>query len=125
MKVIDKKIIYEIGDYIFVKKDAHKIESHIAYTPSMHKYLGATVLVTIARTDDDFLRVNDPEGGRWLFDPRWVRPATQEEIDKMEEPLIVGDGSHNVVIKGTNLFVGCQKIEKEQFLRIGKKMEWI
>jgi len=123
MKVIEGKIIYEPGDFVVVHPKADEIMKSISFVNSMKIFLGKTVHINYV--DKVSARISDGVYS-WYFGMEAIRPATQEEITEyLENRLIVGDGSYLVEVKGEELYVGCQKIEKEQFIKIGKRMGWI
>ena len=115
MKYENKKIVYEAGDWIAVKVGAQPLEiklindvryGQIYYDKSEEYCIG-----------------NIPD------DSKNVRPATQEEIDKAEDKIMIGEyevefwtgvGKFYEKIK-----VGCVTVSKDLFLKIGKKAGWL
>ena len=117
----NNKIIYDCGDWVTQTGDGYDFIPH-------------TTQVTDIRDNEVWVK-NNIGTGNYLSSKRHnekFRPATQEEIDKVEDKIMVGeyvvefegygDGSAN-----GNIFikVGCVRVSKELFLKIGKKAGWI
>ena len=119
MKYIDNKIVYEVGDWI------------VGHTEECGR-------ITRIRKDGKYLYYNVDGAGDHSSYPESSRPATQEEIDKVEQPIMVG--GYEVQFKGyypegekdmdlgnlkcTKIIVGCIEINKETFLKIKQKAGW-
>ena len=122
MKYENNKIVYEVGDWVYIRRGAVGCQ-------------GADGKVGVVVNDkntngmhisDDGINVNI-KGGVWRIDGDF-RPATQEEIDKAikaieDAPIMIG--SYEVRFFGNYIGVGCQTIDKEKFIEIGKKANWI
>ena len=120
MKYVNNKIVYEVGDWVVITKECR---TGFSQTMQIKRFLNGILDIQV-----------DNRGEIWgdLYDKESVRPATQEEIDKAtkEEEIKVGDylvKFHNYSETCTDKFieVGCQKVTKDLFLKIGKKANWI
>ena len=118
MKYEKNKIVYEVGDWVYI---ISTVESSAWGLKD-----GQVTQITQDYFSND--RLNG-KGGTAIRS-EYFRPATQEEIDKVEEEIKVGDylvKFHNYSETCTDEFieVGCQKVTKDLFLKIGKKANWI
>ena len=110
MKYINNKIVYEVGDWI------------VGHTEECGR-------ITRIRKDGKYLYYNVDGAGDHSSYPESSRPASQEEIDKVEQPIMVGDykvdfgngarGEQLDFIK-----VGCVTVGRLAFLEIKEKAGW-
>ena len=117
MRYENKKIVYEVGDWVCVTEQLKDNRATVGTIGKLHKVSGGNIPYLI----DGIMS--------WC---RNVRPASQEEIDRAtkEEEIKVGDylvKFHNYSETCTDKFieVGCQKVTKDLFLKIGEKANWI
>ena len=112
MKYEGTKIVYEVGDWVTCIDNAGSRANYKA---------GETFRVFYV--DKDVLRSgSSPNTGMFLFR---FRPATQEEINKATEEEKIMVGEYEVKFFQNAIEVGCVAINKELFLKIGKKAGWL
>jgi len=111
MRYENNKIVYEVGDWIISRTDSEPVAFRIS---------------KVGEKDELF----DKKDGGWLY-PYQSNLATQEEIDKAtgEEKIMVGnDEVEFYTVEGSTphaIKVGCVKVDKKLFLKIGKRAEWL
>ena len=126
MKYKNNKIVYEAGDWVAVKVGAQPLEIKLINDVRYGQiYYDKSEEYCIGNISDD---------------SKSVRPATQEEIDKTEDKIMVdkyevqfvddyykaddGSTASNGGYAGNHILVGCVRVTKETFLKIGKKAGW-
>ena len=119
MKYVNNKIVYEVGDWVI------RPQNYSSDVESKRFNGKAFPIAGIDSYDAFFYPDNCGEDG---FES--IRPATQEEIDKVEEEIKVGEykvefflGYSDSIV--ASIKVGCQTVSKDLFLKIGKKANWI
>ena len=112
MIYVNNKIVYEVGDWVI------RPQNYSSDVESKRFNGKAFPIAGIDSYDAFFYPDNCGEDG---FES--IRPATQEEIDKVEEEIKVGE--YDVEFEDGQIVVGCQIVSKDLFLKIGKKANWI
>ena len=116
MKYKDKKIVYEVGDWVVLQFGTQIPETKII------RKVDSEGCIYYKQTSAYPCGYNNGTSGG-------IRPATQEEIDKVEDKIMIGEyevefwtgvGKFYEKIK-----VGCVEVSKETFLKIGKKAGWL
>ena len=116
MKYEGRKIVYEVGDWVTQTGDGYDFIPH-------------TTQVTDIRDNEVWVK-NNIGTGNYLSNKRHnekFRPATQEEIDKVEDKIMVGEYVVNFDTMGgvtDSIGVGCITVDKELFLKIAKRAGW-
>lgn len=122
MKYVDNKIVYEVGDWVTA------IES----SSSGGFKEGSSYQVSLINTNT--LGFNqDSSGDKNGWGICNFRPATQKEINtalKEYRRPAIKIGEHIVAFTFTSdgcqhIKVGCQKVTKEEFLKVGKEARWL
>jgi len=122
MKYEGRNIVYEVGDFIvFCADNANGGDVRYWKRGMVYKVTdGGSSYLSVERLD------NGVRNG-WCIEK--FRPATQEEIDKAtgNEKIMVGEYVVNFDTMGgvtDSIGVGCVTVDKELFLKIGKKAGW-
>ena len=125
MKYENNKIVYEAGDWVTITSD----------------YIGSVTRGTAYKIGGQYYNQDCLDKQRFLYIEKddmgsdngicniQYRLATQEEINKAtgNEKIMVGE---NEVMFFPNdcppaLLVGCERVTKELFLKIGKRAGWL
>ncbi len=117
MRYEGTKIVYEVGDWVTRTK-----ETHLGmYSGDTDRVVGLLYSDTAVVLQKFVLDGND--GGS--HESKNFHPATQEEINKAtkEEKIMVGE--FEVHFYQHILEIGCARIPKELFQKIGKKAGWL
>jgi len=119
MKCINNRIIYEVGDWVTCIDNCGAMRNYKVGDVSKVSYIGEDILRTENSTDTGMY-------------PRRFRLSTQEEINKAteEEKIMIGGLEVKFLKRVTtsaigNIRVGCETINKELYLKIGKKAGWL
>ena len=111
MKYKNKKIVYEVGDWVTKIKEGDMCGLGVGETSR---------ILLIGKSDITLDITNAP-----FCSPKCIRPATQEEIDKVDK-IMVGDYQVIFPPEGCTqiITIGCVSVSKEVYLKIGKKAGW-
>ena len=112
MKYENNKIVYEVGDW--VRNDEHN------ETARIHKIEGGYYFFDLSSRP--YLCKKVGVGSSWH---QSSRPASQEEIDKATKEELIYVGEYMVMFGLDYIKIGCEKVDKELFLKIAKKAGWL
>ena len=115
----NNKIIYDCGDFVTATENCGD-----AYT----KGKAYKVSDTSGERSLLYTALDDKGSTNNGWSIRYFRPATQEEIDKVEDKIMVGeyevDFAENTPGNIGYISVGCVTVGKELFLKIAKRAGW-
>jgi len=124
MRYEKNKIVYEVGDWV-----------KVGNSNDYHKFLEPGDVFMIESVQQMSRPASLKLGYRgYAIHSDSVTPASQEEIDKATEEEKIMVGEYRVRFLGDDnlrdskcyyIEVGCAKISKELFLKIGKKAGWL
>ena len=116
----NNKIIYDCGDFVTATENCGD-----AYT----KGKAYKVSDTSGERGLLYTALDDKGSTANGWGIRYFRPANQEEINRVEDKIMVGEYEVEFYRKeGCTphaIKVGCVKVPEELFLKIGKKAGWI
>ena len=116
MKYKDKKIVYEAGDWVVLQFGTQIPETKII------RKVDSEGCIYYKQTSAYPCGYNNGTSGG-------IRPATQEEIDKVEDKIMVGEYEVDFVASSGEttgrIKIGCVDVGKKLFLKIGKKAGWL
>ncbi len=125
------KIVYKVGDYVVVSEHLDTIDRYFK-SDTLCKCVGNNYYSPLDKNaitgcwkgirDFSITQINSE---------RKVRPATQEEINKVNEEEKIMIGEYEVDFgnaRGDQLDfikIGCVKVNKELYIETGKKAGWL
>jgi len=116
MKLINNKIVFEVGDWVTCIDNSGSAEYKVGNV--------GKVSVTEIGGSEDALRTQGHFHSMFF---RRFRLSTQEEIDAAtkEEKIMVGLYEVEFFESKVNIIIGCANVSKELFLKIGKRAGWL
>ena len=110
MKYEGRKIVYEVGDFVMPLERVSHWNRNNSFPARIKGIYGNCA--DCGKYQDSCAVVN-------------LRPATQEEIDKVEDKIMVGEYEVVFPTNGCDvLAIGCVNVSKKLFLKIGKRAGW-